>query len=144
MEFVIDIQHLHEERRQKYFGYDFLYSTHCIYLAEDRDQWRNLKNTAMNLQVPWTEGKSLTSWATISFSRNRWASHCGKNINFGLLGCSAVYTCWHRPPFRRNILSPSLVLKCDSVFLRNAGMYCPRELSKYLESSVSKWWCAHV
>jgi hypothetical protein len=40
-----------------------------IYLAEDRDQWRALLNTAMNLRVPQTVGKLLSSCTTSDFSR---------------------------------------------------------------------------
>jgi hypothetical protein len=40
-----------------------------IYLAQDRDQWRALENTVMNLQVPKNVGKFLSSYATGGFSR---------------------------------------------------------------------------
>jgi hypothetical protein len=40
-----------------------------IDLAQDRDQWRVLLNTVMNLQVPENAGKFLSSYTTGSFSR---------------------------------------------------------------------------
>jgi hypothetical protein len=40
-----------------------------IDLAQDRDQWRALVNTIMNLQVPYSFGKFLSSCATGGFSR---------------------------------------------------------------------------
>jgi hypothetical protein len=40
-----------------------------IYLAEDRDQWRNLVNTVMNLHVPKNVGKFLSNCTDGSFSR---------------------------------------------------------------------------
>jgi hypothetical protein len=40
-----------------------------IYLAQDRDQWRALVNTIMNLQVPQNFGKLLNNCTTGGFSR---------------------------------------------------------------------------
>jgi hypothetical protein len=40
-----------------------------IDLAQDRDQWRALVNTAMNLQVPLNAGKFSSSCTIGSFSR---------------------------------------------------------------------------
>jgi hypothetical protein len=40
-----------------------------IDLAQDRDQWRALVNTIMNLWVPYNVGKFLSSCTTGGFSR---------------------------------------------------------------------------
>jgi hypothetical protein len=40
-----------------------------IDLARNRDQWRALVNTVLNLRVPYNVGKSLSSCATGGFSR---------------------------------------------------------------------------
>jgi hypothetical protein len=32
----------------------------CIYLAQNRGQWRNLVNTAINLRIPYRAGNMLT------------------------------------------------------------------------------------
>jgi hypothetical protein len=42
---------------------------HWIDLALDRDQWRALVNTAINLLVPLNTGKFLNSCTTGGFSR---------------------------------------------------------------------------
>jgi hypothetical protein len=43
----------------------------CIHLGQDRDQWRDLVNTAMNLQVPGEAGSFLSSGVTVGFSTRR-------------------------------------------------------------------------
>jgi hypothetical protein len=40
-----------------------------INMAQDRDKWRALMNTVMNLRVPSDVGKFLSSCATGGFSR---------------------------------------------------------------------------
>jgi hypothetical protein len=40
-----------------------------IHLAQDRDQWRVVVKTVMNLRIPYKAGNFLTSWVTISFTR---------------------------------------------------------------------------
>jgi len=40
-----------------------------IGLAPDRDGWRTLVSTVMNLRVPWNAGNFLTSCKPVSFSR---------------------------------------------------------------------------
>jgi hypothetical protein len=40
-----------------------------IYLAQDRDQWRALVDTVMNLWVPYNAGKFLNSCTIGDFSR---------------------------------------------------------------------------
>jgi hypothetical protein len=40
-----------------------------MHLVYNRDQWRALVNTIINLRVPWKAGSFLTIWVTISFSR---------------------------------------------------------------------------
>jgi hypothetical protein len=41
-----------------------------IDLAQDKDQWRTLLNTILNLLIPWNIGKFLNSCATGGFSRS--------------------------------------------------------------------------
>jgi hypothetical protein len=38
-----------------------------IYLDQDRNQWRAVVNTAMNLRVTQTAGKSIDIWVTMNF-----------------------------------------------------------------------------
>jgi len=77
----------------------------CIDLAEDRDRWRAVVKTVMNLWVPWNWGNYLTSWGLVRFSRKDsaswiwlvdwlvgWLEH-GNEI-FGSLQCSNFFTSW--------------------------------------------------
>jgi hypothetical protein len=50
-------------REIKWVGMD------CIDLAQDRDKWRALVNTVMNLRVPKNAGKFLSGCRTGGFSR---------------------------------------------------------------------------
>jgi hypothetical protein len=43
--------------------------TDWINLAVDRNQWRALVNTVLNLRVPQNSEKFLSSWTTGGFSR---------------------------------------------------------------------------
>jgi hypothetical protein len=40
-----------------------------MHVAQDRNKWRDVVNTVMNLRVPRKAGNFLTSCVTISFSR---------------------------------------------------------------------------
>jgi hypothetical protein len=40
-----------------------------LYLAQNRDKWRELVNTVMNLRVPYDVGKFFNSFTTSGFSR---------------------------------------------------------------------------
>jgi hypothetical protein len=42
-------------------------SIHWIHLVSERNQWRALVKTAMNLRVPYNFGKFLSIWATVDF-----------------------------------------------------------------------------
>jgi hypothetical protein len=40
-----------------------------IHLAQDRDQWKTLVNTIMNLGAPWNVGKLLASTQLAAFQK---------------------------------------------------------------------------
>ena len=40
-----------------------------LYMAQDRDRWRVLANTVINLRVPRNAGNFMSSWVPVSFSR---------------------------------------------------------------------------
>jgi hypothetical protein len=44
-------------------------STDWIDLAQDREQWRALVSTVLNIRVPLNAGKFLKSWTIGGFSR---------------------------------------------------------------------------
>jgi len=64
--------------------------------AQDRDRWRTLVSTVMNLRVPWNTGNFLTSCKSVSFSRtlHRGVSkYCTCNVTHsGLVLCPVCFT----------------------------------------------------
>jgi hypothetical protein len=59
------ILHLRANKNLK----DIIVYKDWIDVAQDRDHWRFLVNTAMNLRVPYNVGKFLSSCTTGGFSR---------------------------------------------------------------------------
>ena len=60
-----------------------------IGLAQDRDRWRTLVSTVINLRVPWNAGNFLTSCKPVGFSRrtlhhgvSKLASNKARNVKF--------------------------------------------------------------
>jgi hypothetical protein len=52
-----------------------------IYLALDREQWRALMNTVMNLRIPYNVGKFLSSCTMGGFSRRAQLLKIGTDNN---------------------------------------------------------------
>ena len=53
-----------------------------IGLAQDRDRWRTLVSTVMNVRVPWNAGNFLTSCKPVSFSRRTLHRGVSKTTRF--------------------------------------------------------------
>jgi hypothetical protein len=61
-----------------------------INLAEDRDQWRFLVNSVMDLRLLWSVGKYLSSWATGGFSRRTQLNEVGYKYVYNATFCFHV------------------------------------------------------
>ena len=66
-----------------------------IGLAQDRDRWRTLVSTVMNVRVPWNGGNFLTSCKPVSVSRR--ILHHGVSkylLKYKYLYIYTVHACW--------------------------------------------------
>jgi len=67
-----------------------------IQMAPDRDKWRALMKTVMNIRVPWDATNFLTSWMTVKFSKDSalrsYYKYPSKTRNLGLFSCNKTPT----------------------------------------------------